>query len=101
MATHSSILAWRIPMDRGAWRGTVHGGHKELDMTEWLSTAHLTGMLRHPGEPLLPSLVSHCPPFLGCTLSSSRPLLSVPTWLFFTSWFKSTWLLPRHIPPFG
>ena len=20
MATHSSILAWRIPMDRGAWR---------------------------------------------------------------------------------
>jgi len=25
MATHSSILAWRIPMDRGAWRATVHG----------------------------------------------------------------------------
>ena len=25
MATHSSILAWRIPMDRGAWKATVHG----------------------------------------------------------------------------
>ena len=25
MATHSSILAWRIPMDRGAWRATVRG----------------------------------------------------------------------------
>ena len=25
MATHSSILAWRIPMDRGAWQSTVHG----------------------------------------------------------------------------
>ena len=25
MATHPSILAWRIPMDRGAWRATVHG----------------------------------------------------------------------------
>ena len=25
MATHSSILPWRIPMDRGAWRATVHG----------------------------------------------------------------------------
>ena len=25
MATHSSILAWRIPMDWGAWRATVHG----------------------------------------------------------------------------
>ena len=24
MATHSSILAWRIPMDRGAWRAAVH-----------------------------------------------------------------------------
>jgi len=23
--THSSILAWRIPMDRGAWQATVHG----------------------------------------------------------------------------
>ena len=25
MATHSSILAWRTPMDRGAWWATVHG----------------------------------------------------------------------------
>ena len=25
MATHSRILAWRIPMDRGAWWATVHG----------------------------------------------------------------------------
>ena len=24
-ATHCSILAWRIPMDRGAWQATVHG----------------------------------------------------------------------------
>ena len=27
-ATHSSILAWRISMDRGAWRSTVHRGTK-------------------------------------------------------------------------
>ena len=25
MAIHSSILAWRIPMDRGAWQAAVHG----------------------------------------------------------------------------
>ena len=25
MATRSRILAWRIPMDRGAWWATVHG----------------------------------------------------------------------------
>ena len=33
MATHSSILAWRILMDRG-----VQWGCKELEMTEQLST---------------------------------------------------------------
>ena len=25
MATHSSILAWRIPVDRGAWQAAAHG----------------------------------------------------------------------------
>ena len=30
MATHSSILAWRILMDRGAWQATVHGIAKRL-----------------------------------------------------------------------
>ena len=30
MATHSSILAWRIPMDKGAWWATVHGVSKSL-----------------------------------------------------------------------
>ena len=24
MATHSSILVWRTPTDRGAWQATVH-----------------------------------------------------------------------------
>ena len=28
MATHSSILAWRISMDRGAWRAMGHGDTK-------------------------------------------------------------------------
>ena len=36
-ATHSRILAWRIPMDRGAWRATVLGGRKESDSTERLT----------------------------------------------------------------
>ena len=25
MKTDSNILAWRIPMERGAWQATVHG----------------------------------------------------------------------------
>ena len=36
MVTHSSILAWRIPMDKGAWRATVHGVTNEQ-----LSTQHV------------------------------------------------------------
>ena len=52
MATQSSILAWRIRMDRGAWWATVHGGHKESDMTEQLSTAQ---------HRLTPTSLSFCP----------------------------------------
>ena len=33
MATHSSILAWSTPMDRGAWRVMIHGV-TESDTTE-------------------------------------------------------------------
>ena len=39
MATHSSILAWRIPTDRGAWQAIVHGV-AELDKTEVTWHAH-------------------------------------------------------------
>ena len=40
MATHSSILAWRTPMDRGAWWATDHG-LAELYITEGRSTHNL------------------------------------------------------------
>ena len=40
MATHSSILAWRIPMDRGSWWATVHRVAKKSDMTEMTEQAH-------------------------------------------------------------
>ena len=43
MAIHSSLLAWRIPMDRGAWQAVVHGVAKrqtrlsnEAQVAEWI-----------------------------------------------------------------
>ena len=38
MATHSSILAWRMDMDRGAWEVTIHRVAKS---GTWLSTSIL------------------------------------------------------------
>ena len=36
MAPHSSTLAWKNPMGRGAWWAAVHGVTEESDMTEQL-----------------------------------------------------------------
>ena len=33
-ATHSSILAWRIPMDRGVWWASNHRVTNESDTNE-------------------------------------------------------------------
>ena len=38
MPTHSTILAWRIPKDRGAWWATPWG-RKESNMIERLTTS--------------------------------------------------------------
>ena len=66
MAAHTSMLAWRIPMDRGAWWATVHGVTKSgtwlIDKTQhirndcsclcytvgsyWLSTSASLTMLK-------------------------------------------------------
>ena len=40
MATHSSNLAWRNPMDRGAWWATVDGVAKELNFSIFEITLH-------------------------------------------------------------
>ena len=44
METRCSILAWRILMDKGAWRATVHGGRKK----SWRDLVH-THRLTDPG----------------------------------------------------
>ena len=45
MATHSSILAWRIPMDRGAWQAAVHGVAKSWTQpSDFHSLTHVLGV---------------------------------------------------------
>ena len=44
-ATHSSILAWRIPMDRGVWWATVHGVAKNWTQLSTESAFGLKGTM--------------------------------------------------------
>ena len=44
MATHSSIPAWEVPIDRETWRGDSPWGCKESDTTERPSTVQNRGV---------------------------------------------------------
>ena len=45
MASHSSIPAWRIPMDRGAWWATVHGVTKsQTQLSDKADTMNMYGI---------------------------------------------------------
>ena len=48
MVTHSGVLAWRIPMDRGAWQAAFLWAHKESDMTERRSASTSFQLLALP-----------------------------------------------------
>ena len=39
IASHPNILAWRIPVDRGAWQATVHGVAKSWTRLKQLSSS--------------------------------------------------------------
>ena len=68
MATHSSILAWTIPLDRGAWLATVHRVVKSRTETE--ATQHACTL--DTVSPVLQKLWLHL--FLCCTSSSLQGL---------------------------
>ena len=60
MATHPRTLAWRIPMDRGAWQATVHGVTQSWTRLKRLSML-VTCLLLLSLSPIRQVLsVSHC-----------------------------------------
>ena len=78
MATHSSILAWRVPMDRGAWRATTHGV-AESDTTVQQSTvpsSELVSSSCPSGAPHSAWATSH-----HATLLSTRDPPGPDSWL--------------------
>ena len=44
MATHSSILAWSNPMNRGVWRATVHRVAKSWIWLKWQHTRKILSL---------------------------------------------------------
>ena len=48
------------PTDRGAWKATVHSAHKELDMTEKLSTQSYLREWDRIGQGIVTALYSLC-----------------------------------------
>ena len=77
VAMHSSILTWRIPMDRGTWRATGDGV-VESDTTEWLST-HRADICNYI---LLSILYSLCP----------QQTLQLVTILYLVGWPKPSFV---------
>ena len=89
MATHSSILAWRISMDIGAWRATVMGSQSHTR----LSTAHRFVIALLPRSKCLlilwlqsPSAVILEPKKIKSVTASTFPLLFAMKW-----WDRMPW----------
>ena len=80
MATYSSILAWRIPVERGAWWATVHRVTKSQTSLKWLSTRAQCVSL---------SLKT----FLGLKSALSKIHMDTPTFL----WLVLAWYISLHL----
>ena len=115
MEIHSSILVWRIPMDRGAWWATVHRVAKTTELLStiyknktiissvqllncvWLFATHGLQHTRLPCPSLSPGVYSSsCPLSKWChpiISSSVIPFSSCPQ--SFPAWgsFPMNWLL--------
>ena len=63
-------------MDRGAWWATVHGGHKESDMTEQLNNDNLEISVCSPVALFLKNILTFSSSkFLSLSIKKSQLLL--------------------------
>ena len=79
MATYPSILAWRIPMDRGAWWATVQGV-TELDMTEQLTQYSLYSQRKNSCHKILKQGLILIVQWLRLHTSSAGDRGLIPDW---------------------
>ena len=52
-----SILAWRLPMNRGAWLATVHGIAKSQTWLKWLSTQNDSQVYKRSKKPRIANTI--------------------------------------------
>ena len=81
MTTHSSILAWKHPMNWGAWGATVYGVAKESDMTKRLHFFTFRNSSAS-GIPLTPTLSKSLifQKFSAFTSKMKIMISALPTW---------------------
>ena len=82
LATHSSILAWEIPMERGAWWVSVHRiAQSWTQLKQFSMHAYTTGseithrILARTQIPLVITYTHTCNPLVQNHLEQCRPLL--------------------------
>ena len=99
---NSNILAWRIPMDRGAWQGTVHGVTKSQTINP-LPEIYLKTQLCTQFRGSRPSLVAQMAEFacnagdLGSVPASGMAAHSrILTWRI--PWTEGPWFMGLQRP---
>ena len=95
MATHSSVLTWRIPMDRGAWWATVHGFAKDRTWLKWFST-HTCVVILNLIFLRNCYIVSHMDALFYISTSNVQGFLPVLHFLINICWFFFFFLYNSH-----
>ena len=102
MATHSSILAWRTPMDRGAWLQDYSSqGCKQSNTTEATQHAHTMGqeevkLEEWRGE--WSGVFSYCSSEREEKAPTNRMLLLLFSWQVVSNSFVTLWTIAHQVP---